>query len=1005
MFDRSLVTSGFDTETLVSEKYLSYLLLAQIEAGLLNLQFDVVDPPATNISVTLHPPPEEDYETLYVQSQDPPMPSREVGSFGVQLQPGEDSGFADVAFTPDGAKLLTRSIDSRIRIWDIADRTQDESLSFDVDPAIGSAFNALATHIATASFDHDLRVWDIAARAQVATLTGHTHVVECVAFSPDGQRLASGSFDSTVKVWDLATESVVHTLTGHVGRVMCVAFDHTGTRIASGGEDHVIRIWDAQSGALLRELTGHTGPVNCVAFSRSDLLFASGSDDRTMKLWNPVTGTTIRTYTAHTDAVLSVDFGVNDAFLVTGSRDDSMRLWPVNGTAPIARNFDHRSDVTRVGFFGNTNRIVTVSAGGSILTWDAFNTGNVLLIRRDFMRVGVIVTIVDHADADGDGMPDERVTHGEMGIMVYIALNADIAANGLETNHRLRLSFGRFDDFTKAVLEASGQDVPRIEASMREQIDRDLPLAIAQGQQVQQIRMRKFFDGDSPTLGIYVDLGLRKGPGNDFHEPRGLLPLAQNFRETGQDIAFATSPELFGLLGPDAKFQRAERDGSGFRFPLRRDPSDSSSDEIGTIDSISVGPELLVNTPIPTGRLVVNVDATYTDSTPDLGFAVQMFFNPKRDSNGIVELQSDMDIDFGLLATLLFLAAGLAVLFVYLAPFGIAFWLIAGSMATLVGQHIAEHVVSKKLAESVDEESQATVVDSMPFRLEAATRRWDPFYDTAHQIVAKLEEPVIIDKRGIAFAGTGLALDKQPQIRDDISPADEARDVEGVSAIRYDVPDFVQFAADFEAKGPGVDRLDFVRTDPVNQPTLVTLTLDQILDRKAQKRVLAPIVLDARRIFLDGGQIDQLLCCTWRIRTQERNRLINAFRARRHDEIEAEVRAEFAALGQTPTEEEVAAETDARFEATITDEQKEYEGGALREDLHTALAPLLRFDVAPEELVALARAGIFALDGKEIIVRHNKSGVVTPYYRDRPDGDPRDNLLSLPHYSLPYTPS
>lgn len=50
MFDRDLVTSGFDCETLISEKYLRYLLLAQIEAGFLPLEFDFVDTtPASRI--------------------------------------------------------------------------------------------------------------------------------------------------------------------------------------------------------------------------------------------------------------------------------------------------------------------------------------------------------------------------------------------------------------------------------------------------------------------------------------------------------------------------------------------------------------------------------------------------------------------------------------------------------------------------------------------------------------------------------------------------------------------------------------------------------------------------------------------------------------------------------------------------------------------------------------------------------------------------------------------
>jgi WD40 repeat protein len=1006
MFDRSLITSGFDTETLVSETYLRYLLLAQIEAGLLDMEFDVVKP-GTNMSVTLHPPPDEDYETLYARSQDPPLPPREVGSFDVELLEGDDVGFSDVAFSADGLKLLTHSVDSRVRVWDIASRKQNDALSFEVDPAIGTAFNASATQLATASADHNVRIWDIAARTQVATLAGHTHVVECVAFSSDGLRLASGSFDSTARIWDLASEASIHTLTGTVGRVMCVAFDHASARVAAGGEDGVVRIWDAQTGALLQQLTGHAGPVNCVAFSPNDLRVASGSDDKTIKLWDPVAGTVVRTYSNHTEGVLTLDFAVNGSRIVSGSRDNTMRVFSATSTTQFAVNGDHHSDVTRVRVFGSSATIASASAGASIRTWDALDSRKGIEIRRDFMLVHVSVTIVDHADRNNDGMPDETTNHGMMGIIVYVALNADIAANGLETNHRLRLSFGRFDDATHFVLTAAGQDVPSIEASMRETLDRDLPLFIAQGQQVQQIRMRKFFDGPSATLGIYVDLGLRKGPGSDFRDARGQLALAQDFRGDAK-IAFGTSPGLFGLLGPDEKFQRAEKDGSSFRYPLRKDPEDSSSDEIGTIDSISVGPELILSGGsgplVPTGRLMVNVDATYTDSTPDVGFAAQLFFRPKRDASGIVKWESDVDVDFGLLATLLLFVATTAVLFFYLAPIGIAVWLIAASLATVVGQAIAEHVASKKLAESGNQEKQATVLDAMPFRLPAAVRRWDPFYLTQHQIVSRLDEAMIIDQAGIAFVGTSLVLDKQPQVRDDIAPVGEVRDGAGVVAIRYVVPDYASVRADVEeAKGPGVDRMDFQPPD-ASEPTVVVLTNEQVLERKAQQRVLAPIVLDARRIFMVGGQIDQLLCCTWRVRTQERDRLINAFRSQRRDEIEAEVRDEFAANGVTPTEDEVTEETDKRFDEVIDDEQKEYEGGDLREDLHAALAPWLRFDLAPEELIALQKLGIFSLDGKEIIVLHKDDGGETPYYRDHPDGDPRDNLLALPRYSFPYVP-
>jgi hypothetical protein len=628
----------------------------------------------------------------------------------------------------------------------------------------------------------------------------------------------------------------------------------------------------------------------------------------------------------------------------------------------------------------------------------------------DFMHVDVWVTVINHG-AGG------QTFQGWVGLIVYLALYADRSDNGLESNHILRLTFAKLDEPTKNLLQSQGINVDRVEQTLRNELDRDLPLGIAQGQQVQQIRMRKFFDGDIGTLGIYVDLALHSGPGeNEFLAPRGNVELAKCFRDPMKMIAFATSPGLFALLGPDAKFRRAELSpgSSEYRYPFREDMSDKSSKELGTIDSISVDPKLSFDTHnIPFEELHIKMEGTYTDSEPNFGFTAHLYFNPKRNTDGIVEWESRLDIDFGLLATLLFVIGGLLVLFVPLAPVGIGFWLMVGTIVSLVGEQIAEQIVSKQTAEKVDEESQASVLDSLPFRLPAAVRRWDPFYETQHQIVAKLDEPMVIDDLGMAFIAEHVVLDKQPVVRLDIAPYDELRENGEIVGIRYEVPDFVQVASSTkpDAKGPGVDRMEFEPSDPVSK--LVTLTLEQIEERKARKRLLAPIVLDARRINMFHGQIERLLCTTWRIRTQQRDRLIQEFQERTRADIEAnelpaikqKATADLTAkLGRPPTEEELDKEVELRVQSKIEERQKDYEDGDLRDDLHPALAPLLHFDLAPEELISLQEHGAFSLEGKEIIVRENRDGSHTPYYRDHPDRDPRDNLLSLPHYLYPYVP-
>jgi WD40 repeat protein len=72
------------------------------------------------------------------------------------------------------------------------------------------AFSPDGRRIASASIDATLRLWDAASGEPLLTLSGHGDWVRAVAFSPDGRRIASASDDATLRLWDAANRTLVY---------------------------------------------------------------------------------------------------------------------------------------------------------------------------------------------------------------------------------------------------------------------------------------------------------------------------------------------------------------------------------------------------------------------------------------------------------------------------------------------------------------------------------------------------------------------------------------------------------------------------------------------------------------------------------------------------------------------------------------------------------------------------------------------------------------------------
>uniref|UniRef100_A0A0D2XSJ5 NACHT domain-containing protein n=1 Tax=Fusarium oxysporum (strain Fo5176) TaxID=660025 RepID=A0A0D2XSJ5_FUSOF len=129
-----------------------------------------------------------------------------------------------------------------------------QTLEGHCDSVNSVAFSADGQRLASGSIDKTVKIWDAATGAYIQTLEGHAASVNSVVFSADGQRLASGSDDKTIKVWDAATGACLQTLEGHRNSVRSMAFSADVQRLASGSDDKTIKVWDTTIGTCVQTL-------------------------------------------------------------------------------------------------------------------------------------------------------------------------------------------------------------------------------------------------------------------------------------------------------------------------------------------------------------------------------------------------------------------------------------------------------------------------------------------------------------------------------------------------------------------------------------------------------------------------------------------------------------------------------------------------------------------------------------------------------------------------------
>lgn len=247
-----------------------------------------------------------------------------------------------VAFSPNGKRLVSGSLDRTMRLWNTSTgkliRTREEHTA----PVNTVAFSANGERFWSASRENNtIRSWytrdggrwssessprevDLitivcsyrgGVKATVLSgvpqhcivevprlgtwriTTGHEDLVNVLTLYPDGKTLATGSIDKTIEVWNKAdTDKPLYRLIGHTESVTAIDFSVDAKRLASGSADKTVRLWDLTTGQAVQILIGHIGEIGAVTFLEDKALaeivlakgkaVASGDSDGTVIIWD-----------------------------------------------------------------------------------------------------------------------------------------------------------------------------------------------------------------------------------------------------------------------------------------------------------------------------------------------------------------------------------------------------------------------------------------------------------------------------------------------------------------------------------------------------------------------------------------------------------------------------------------------------------------------------------------------------------------------------------------------
>lgn len=286
----------------------------------------------------------------------------------VTKQPRFISGHTEevqqVAFSSDGTKLASASLDRTAGLWDVQTGARLQRFEGARSGFYAVAFSPDDSLVAAATTDQNaIRLWESNSGRPVGILQGHRGQIVSLAFSADGKQIASGASDQSVRLWDVERGVELRALEDIKARVTIVAYSPDGSLLAVGGSNGTVLLYKASDYTVAQTLSMERTNIGSLAFSPDGKTLAVGAGAKIF-LWAVASGRNLNSFDAHRSAIISLAYSADGSQIIGGGGDNALRVFDANINRELAQTRAEHARELLYTTFSRDRRFAAYAASG-----------------------------------------------------------------------------------------------------------------------------------------------------------------------------------------------------------------------------------------------------------------------------------------------------------------------------------------------------------------------------------------------------------------------------------------------------------------------------------------------------------------------------------------------------------------------------------------------------------------------------------------------------------------